>query len=149
MDWLKSLAGKEYVAVSTRHVEQGLDEELQGYLEAATDHKLRNGMTEVEARRAANVDTAAAIQVKRQISSSCVGNRRWRESSGARCVWSAASLVKSPGFTARTVFSRAGDWRQYCHLTLINQVLLRNLPVRDPQQLVTFGDSVIGGMRAE
>ena len=30
--------------------------------------------------------------------------------------------------------------------TLINQVLLRNLPVRDPQQLVTFGDSVFGGI---
>ncbi len=30
--------------------------------------------------------------------------------------------------------------------TLINQVLLKNLPVRDPQQLVTFGESDNGGI---
>ena len=145
MDWLKSLAKGITSLFRRRHVEQELDEELQGYLEAATDHKLRNGMTEVEARRAANVELGSSNSVKHQIWSS-----RWEstlEGILKDVRLSARSLLKSPGFTATALLSLAlGIGGNTAIFTLINQVLLRNLPVRDPQQLVTFGDSVFGGI---
>ena len=145
MDWLKSLAKGIASLFQRRHVERELDEELQGYLEASVAHKQRNGMTEEEARRAASVELGSGNSVKHQIWSS-----RWEstiEGILRDIRLSARSLLKSPGFTATALLSLAlGIGGNTAIFTLINQVLLRNLPVRDPQQLVTFGDSIFGGV---
>ena len=140
MDWLKSLARGITSLFQRRHAEEELDEELQGYLEASAAHKRRNGMTEEEARRAASVELGSANSVKHQIWSS-----RWEstiEGILKDIRLSARSLLKSPGFTAVALLSLAlGIGGNTAIFTLINQVLLRNLPVRDPQQLVAFSDS--------
>ncbi len=145
MDWLKSLARGITSLFQRRHAEEELDEELQGYLEASAAHKRRNGMTEVEARRAASVELGSANSVKHQIWSS-----RWEstiEGILKDIRLSARSLLKSPGFTAVALLSLAlGIGGNTAIFTLINQVLLRNLPVRDPQQLVAFSDSTFGGI---
>jgi predicted permease len=55
---------------------------------------------------------------------------------------------RSPGFTLIAVLSLAlGIGANTAIFTLIKQVLLANLPVRDPQQLVTFGKSTSGGVQ--
>ena len=61
-------------------------------------------------------------------------------------------LTKNPGFAAVAVLSLAlGIGANTAIFTLINDVLLKSLPVRDPQQLVSFGKAygagVIGGTR--
>ena len=57
------------------------------------------------------------------------------------------ALARSPGFTVVALLSLAfGIGGNTAIFTLINQVLLRNLPVREPEQLVAFGDSVSEGM---
>ncbi len=101
-------------------------------------------MTEEEARRAASVELGSANSVKHQIWSS-----RWEstiEGILKDLRLSARSLLKSPGFTAVALLSLAlGIGGNTAIFTLINQVLLRNLPVRDPQQLVAFSNSTFGG----
>ncbi len=145
MDWLKSVAKGITSLFQREHVERELDEELQDYLEASVAHKQRNGMTEEEARRAASVELGSRNSVKHQIWSS-----RWEstiEGILKDIRLSTRSLLKSPGFTAIALLSLAlGIGGNTAIFTLINQVLLRNLPVRDPQQLVTFGSSEFGGI---
>ena len=105
MDWLKSLAKGITSLFRRRHVEQELDEELQGYLEASTDHKLRNGMTEDEARRAANVELGSSNSVKHQIWSS-----RWEST--------LEGILKDIRAERRAVSSKApASPQQHCFLS--------------------------------
>ena len=61
-------------------------------------------------------------------------------------------LMKNPGFTAVAVVSLGlGIGANTAIFTLINNVMLKSLPVRDPEQLVSFGKAegggVIGGLQ--
>jgi len=50
-------------------------------------------------------------------------------------------LAKSPGFTAVAILSLAlGIGANTAIFTLINGLMLKSLPVRDPRQLVSFGN---------
>ena len=135
MNWLKNFAKGIASLFHRQDVERELDEELQGYLEASAAHKRRDGMTEEEARRAARVELASSNSVKHQIWSS-----RWESTlegilQDVRV--SVRTLLKSPGFTAVALLSLAlGIGGNTAMFTLINQVLLRNLPVREPRQVV-------------
>ncbi|HEY2466221.1 MAG TPA: ABC transporter permease [Terracidiphilus sp.] len=126
-------------------VERELDEELDGYLASAIEDKRRKGMSSPAARRAALSELGSRNSVKHQVWSS-----RW-ESSLDRlqqdCRIGLRTLLKSPGFTAVALISLAlGIGGNTAIFTLINQVLLRSLPVREPQQLVAFGESVSAGI---
>ena len=145
MNWFGSFAKGIASLFRRRHVERELDEELEGFIEASAAHKQRNGMTEADARRAAGMELGSRNSVKHLVWSS-----RW-ESTAEGILQdlrvSMRTLVKSPGFTVVAVLSLAlGIGGNTAIFTLINQVLLRNLPVRDPQQLVTFGKSEYGGV---
>ncbi|HEY2858356.1 MAG TPA: ABC transporter permease [Terracidiphilus sp.] len=145
MNWLGSLVKGIGSLFHRQGVERELDEELEGYLEASAAHKQRDGMSEGDARRAARVELGSSNSVKHQVWSS-----RW-ESTVEGILHdlrvSVRTLVKSPGFTAVALLSLAlGIGGNTAMFTLINQVLLQNLPVRDPQQLVAFGDSIYGGV---
>lgn len=136
---LRSLLRKE-------QVERELDEELSGYLEASFAEKIKSGMAAPDARRAAFHDLGGTRNaVKHQVWSS-----RWEsilESLLQDLRTAFRSLVKSPAYAAIALLSLAlGIGGNTAIFTLIDQVLLRNLPVRDPQQLVAFGDSVFGGI---
>jgi len=145
MRWPANLIEGIKALFEKSRVEREFDEEIEGYLAASIENKIKNGMPPKMARRAALVELGSGNAVKHQIWSS-----RWESSVdnlmqdvrlGVR------SLRKSPGFTAVALISLAlGIGGNTAIFTLINQVLLRNLPVRDSQQLVAFGDSIYGGV---
>lgn len=55
-------------------------------------------------------------------------------------------LGKNPGFTAVAILSLGlGIGANTAIFTLINSLMLKSLPVREPQQLVSFGKEVDGG----
>jgi len=149
MLWLTSLTNGLMSLFRKRQVEAELDEELDGYLEASVADKQSNGMAPEIARRAALAEVGSRNSVKHQVWSS-----RWESTLDGLLQdlrFSVRSLGKSPGFTAVALLSLAlGIGGNTAIFTLIHQVMLRNLPVRDPGQLVTFdqsdGGGIIGGV---
>ncbi len=122
-----------------------IKEELQGYLEAAVDERVRRGMAREEALRAARIEIGSAEMVRHKVRSA-----GWE--SGVESLWQdirygARQLLKSPGFSIVAVLSLAlGIGANTAIFTLINDLLLKSLPVRDPQQLVSFGKATGGGI---
>lgn len=122
-----------------------MDEELQAFQEASMQEKIRQGMSDRQARHAARVEMGSTEAVKHKVRAS-----GWE--STAESIWqdihfSLRMITKSPGFTAVAVLSLAlGIGGNTAIFTLIHQVLLRDLPVKNPQQLVTFGNSEGGGV---
>jgi predicted permease len=71
---------------------------------------------------------------------------RFREELGHDLSYAARQLLKSPGFTTVAVLMLAlGIGANTAIFSLLNAVLLRNLPVRHPQQLVLFGKAQASG----
>lgn len=130
---LRSLMGR-------KRVEGEMDEELRSFLDASAESKRRAGMTPEEAARAARVEMGSANSVKHRVWSA-----RWESTLEGLLQDTRISvrmLLKSPGFTGIALLSLAlGIGGNTAIFTLINQVMLRSLPVRNPEQLVTFGTS--------
>lgn len=145
MSWLRSAVAGVRSLFQKSRVEHELEEELDGYLESSIADKQRLGMSSSDARRAALAEVGSRNSVKHRVWAS-----RWESSLDSMvqdCRVAIRRLVKSPGFTLVAVISLAlGIGGNTAIFTLINQVLLRNLPVREPQQLVAFGDSIFGGI---
>jgi predicted permease len=117
-----------------RRVERELDEELEGFLAASEIEKLKRGMTQDAARRAAKVEMGSVGVVKHRVWGS-----RWESAVdgllqdlrlGMRV------LRKSPGFAVVAVSSLAlGIGANTAIFTVAKRVLLDRLPVRHPEEL--------------
>ena len=145
MQWITNLLTGLKSLLHKQQVENELDEELESYLQASVTEKEKSGMTPEKARRAALVELGSRSVVKHQVWSS-----RWESTLDSLLLdmkISFRTLAKGPGFTAIALLSIAlGIGANTAIFTLIHQVILRNLPVRDPQQLVTFDKSTSGGI---
>src|SRR5579862_3379705 len=115
-----------------------IDEELRSFREASAQEKIRNGLDPQQARRAASIEMGSIETVKEKVRSAT-----WESTTEG--IWydvrySLRMMAKSPGFTAIAILSLAlGIGANTAIFTLINNLLLKQLPVRDPRQLVSFG----------
>ena len=134
----RALTGRE-------RVEREMDEELTSFLDASTRDKQRAGMASDEASRAARVEMGSTNAVKHRIRST--GWETAAESLWQDLRYSVRMLAKSPGFTVVAVLSLAlGIGANTAIFTLIDSVLLQQLPVREPKQIFSFGTSLSGGL---
>ncbi len=141
---LRNLADGLRTLFRKKQVEQEMDEELREYLDAAVKERVRCGMTHEEALRVARVEMGSLEAVKEDVRA--VGWETKLEALGRDLRYGLRLLAKSPGFTAVAVLSLAlGIGANTSIFTLINDLLLKNLPVRNPHQLVSFGKAEGGG----
>jgi predicted permease len=109
-------------------------QELAQHLEAATEDGIRSGMTPEEARRQARI-ALGGIDQTRELHRDARG-LPWLENLARDVRFATRSLRKTPGFTFVAVLSLAlGIGANTAVFSVVNGILLRSLPVPNPQEL--------------
>ena len=118
-------------------VEQEMDEELRGFLDAAVKEKMRSGMSQEQALRATRVEMGSLDAVKEEIRAS--GWESTLETLWQDVHYGLRQLRRNPGFTAVAVITLAlGIGANTAMFSVMNVMLLRALPVTSPHELVEF-----------
>ena len=119
-------------------VERELANELQYHVDCRTDELIRGGMTAHEARLAALREIGGGLEQRKE---ECRDARKTRplEDLVRDLTFGLRMLRKSPGFTAVVITALAlGIGANTALFSLFHQVLIRKLPVANPDELVVL-----------
>src|SRR6266478_562211 len=130
-DGMRALFRKEQVS-------RELDEELGGFLEMAADEKVKQGMSRKDALRAVRLERGS-LDITKEI----VWSARW-ESFVESVLWDTRHALRrlrlTPAFTIATALTLAlGIGATTSIFTLVHAVLLKSLPVANPNELYRLG----------
>ncbi|PWT89291.1 MAG: permease [Blastocatellia bacterium] len=131
--------------IKKKDVEQHLDDELRYHIERDTARNIQSGMSAEDARYAALRSFGNFDQSKEEC----------RDAWGVRQIenliqdlrFSTRLLVKSPTFAFLAILTLAlGIGANTAIFSLLDAVMLRSLPAKNPEELVLFGKAQSGGL---
>ncbi|HLY59944.1 MAG TPA: ABC transporter permease [Terriglobia bacterium] len=145
MSPLRNLWAGLWALFQKKQIEREMDEELKGYLDAAAEDKMREGMSREAALRAARVEMGSVDAVKEEIRSA--GWESALETLWQDIRYGLRQLLRNPGFTAVAVLTLAlGIGINSTIFSLARGMLLAPPPVHDPEHIavVSGGDLADG-----
>jgi len=120
-----------------RRLAGDLDRELQYHIDRRVTDLIHSGLPEPEARRRVALELGGATQLREEVRD--IWLNRWLRDFVHDLRFSARSFLRSPSFTATVVLSLAlGIGATTALYSLIDQIVLRALPVDHPERLVLF-----------
>jgi predicted permease len=135
MNWVKLILQRLRSSFSHPQIDRELDMEMATHLEIAIEDNLKQGMSAEEARRQAFIRFGGLEQAKQQ-------QREARGFQGLDILWldlryTFRTMQRDPAFTLVAVLILTlGIGANIAVFSVVNTLLLRPLPFRDPQQLV-------------
>ncbi len=130
-----------------RNLESGLERELRYHLDRRVTDLEGSGLSSGEARRQARIELGGVGQIQEDVRD--IWLTRWLRDFVYDLRFSLRSFRKAPSFTATAVLSlMLGIGATTAIYSLVDQVLLHALPVREPEHLVLIdwnGDQVANG----
>jgi putative ABC transport system permease protein len=124
-----------------RTVEQDLDDEVSSYVDMSTQKKMREGLDEPAARRAALVEFGGVEQVKEQVREIRLGHfleTRWQD-----LRFGLRTLRKSPVFSLAVALVLAlGIGSTALMFTIVNSVLLEGPPYPEADRLYMLWQNI-------
>jgi predicted permease len=132
---MKHAVGRLLSLFRRRQSDAVLDEEIRAHLDLLTEDFVRRGMTRDEARAAARRAFGGVDQMKEQYRDQ--RGFQWLDSIVQDGRYAIRTFRKNPAFAAvATLTFAVGIGANTAIFTLIDALVLRSLPVRNPQQLV-------------
>jgi predicted permease len=120
-------------------IERALETDLADYIERSAAEKMQAGMTETEARRAARIELGGVEQTKESVRATL--SFAPIDNTIADVGYALRTLARQKTFTGVAVLTLAlGVGVNVAIFSLADQVLLRSLPVPEPDRLVNFTD---------
>jgi predicted permease len=121
--------------VRRSEAEQRLDDELQSFLDMSVAEKIAAGLSPVEARRLARLELGGLEQVKERVRTERHGGRLDEIGRDAR--YALRLFNRNRSFTCTVILTLAlGIGANTAIFSLIDALMLRWLPVRNPQELL-------------
>ncbi|CAN5705257.1 ABC transporter permease [soil metagenome] len=131
-----------------QQIDRELTEEVSSYVEMLTEKKMKEGMTEEEARREALVEFGGVEQVKEEVRASRMGAGLEALLMDVR--YGMRSLLKQPAFTITAVIALAlGIGANTAIFSVINGVLLRSLAYANLDSIVLVWERNATGTNAQ
>lgn len=125
--------------------ERELEEEMRLHIELRREQQMADGLAAEEARAAALRRFGNTTRMREK--SRAMWGWNWLETLVQDAGYGVRAMLRTPAITVVALVSLAlGIGANTAIFSFIDALMLRSLPVRNPQQLVMLGDGITGGI---